>query len=104
MIFVSSNRFVTAEVAATIGPDIQYALWKLIDDKKQAGAVLDYLQIFELSPDYAFGEIFQKVTHRQEVPPDKKDWYYRAIISPVNATIWVIDSGDYATMLYPHEY
>lgn len=99
-----SNRFVTAGIADQIGLDIQYALWELIDEQNRKGHVLDYLQVIELSTEYACGEIFQKVIHRQEAPPAKEEWYYRTILSPVNTTIWIIDGGDHATMLFPHEY
>ena len=48
----------------------------------------------------------QKLVHRQEEPEERKEY----LISPklrlksVSQKIWVIDSGEYQTMLLPEEY
>ncbi|EME8134945.1 hypothetical protein MU945_002556, partial [Enterococcus faecium] len=76
--------------------------WNLIDQNSQKQLPLDYLQIFEFSTEKGN----QKLVHRQEEPEERKEY----LISPklrlksVSQKIWVIDSGEYQTMLLPEEY
>ena len=97
-------RYITKSIQQEVGMDLQILLWSLIDEINNRDIPLDYLQIFELTVEYACGEVFQKIVHRQEQPCSKEIAYYRNIEKPINTTIWVIDSRDYSTMLYPSEY
>ena len=50
-------------------------------------------------------EIGQKILHSQEVP----QWSQATVMAVpsecyITETIWVIDSGDYQTMLFPEDY
>lgn len=99
-----SKRYMTAGIAREIEPLIQLMLWKLLDDKIKANASLDYLQVFTLSTFYVSGQTVFKIIHRQEVPPAHDEWYFTGLGLFINTTIWVIDSGESATMLFPHEY
>lgn len=97
-------RYITKSIQQEVGMDLQILLWSLIDTNKNREIPLDYLQIFELTVEYACGEVFQKIVHRQEQPCSEEITYYRNIEKPINTAIWVIDSGEYSTMLYPSEY
>jgi hypothetical protein len=100
----TSPRYSTQGVANQLSVDLQLALWGLLDEKQQQGVKLDYLQVFELSIEYVFGEVFQKVTHSQEVLPFSETYYYREISQPIRGKVFVIDSEDYVTMMLATEY
>ena len=99
-----SSRYTTRGVAEALDIRLQLFLWSLIEDRKQSGGVIDYLQIFELSAEYVFGEVLQKVIHRQEQPAYTESHYYRCQWHPATCTIWVMDSGSYSTMMFPEDY
>lgn len=65
----TSPRYLTQGIADILPVDLQMTLWSLLDAKKCQGVKQDYLQVFELSTEYALGEVFQKIVHSQEVPP-----------------------------------
>lgn len=103
MMFSTEHRYVTQGVMAHVASDLQVLLWQLIDLRKAEGGQLDYLQVFSLTYDCKLGRILQRITHTQEVPPYSKSCLY-TVSQPVCRTVWVIDSGEYATMLLPDEY
>ncbi|MGX7699097.1 DUF960 domain-containing protein [Enterococcus faecium] len=96
------QRYVTKGVVDRLSMELQVLCWNLIDQKVQKQLPLDYLQIFEFSIEKGN----QKLVHRQEEPEERKEY----LISPklrlnsVSQKIWVIDSGEYQTMLLPEEY
>ncbi|EPN3640007.1 DUF960 domain-containing protein [Enterococcus faecium] len=96
------QRYVTKEVMDSLSVELQALCWNLIDQNVQKQLPLDYLQIFEFSTEKGN----QKLVHRQEEPEERKEY----LISPklrlksVSQKIWVIDSGEYQTMLLPEEY
>ena len=59
----------------------------------------DYLQVFNLSVVNGI----QRVEHKQEVP-DYQNTYAVLVANPIDAKIFVIDDGDYSTMLLAEEY
>ena len=96
-----NNRYVTRSVDNTVPIETQFFLWSLIDDQVQNGNTLDYFQKFELKAT-AKG---QRILHSQEVP----QWSQVTVMAVpseccITETIWVIDSGDYQTMLFPEDY
>ena len=96
-----NNRYVTRSVDNTVPIETQFFLWSLIDDQVQNGNALDYFQKFELKAT-AKG---QRILHSQEVP----QWSQATLMTApseccINKTIWVIDSDDYQTMLFPEDY
>lgn len=99
-----SRRYATRGVASEVPLDTQIVLWGLIDERKHRREKLDYLQTFELSIECRDGEELQKVVHSQEVPAFSETSYFRLLSQPITRRVWVIDSGDYATMLFPEEY
>lgn len=96
------QRYVTKGVMDSLLVELQTLCWNLIDQNVQKKLPLDYLQIFEFSIEKGN----QKLVHRQEEPEERKEY----LISPklrlesVSQKIWVIDSGEYQTMLLPEEY
>lgn len=97
-------RYTTRRVANEVGQDLQACLWELIEERRKNGRAMDSLQTFELSRECALGEVLQKIVHWQEEPTLEKVCYDKGILKPLNCRVWVIDSGDYATMLFPEEY
>jgi hypothetical protein len=96
-----TNRYVTRGVAEAVPVEVQLLLWSIIDEAVANGTGLDYFQIFELQ-----GEDHKlTVVHRQEVPEFSQVrvflWSSKEI---AERKIWIIDSGEYQTMLFPEEY
>jgi len=96
-----NNRYVTRSVDNTVPMETQFFLWSLIDAQVQNSNNLDYFQKFELKAT-AKG---QMILHSQEVP----QWSQVTVMAVpseccITETIWVIDSGDYQTMLFPEDY
>ena len=105
MVFNPNKRYITANCSSTIGIDLQIMLFGLIDERLAQKAEVDYLQIFELSVDEVNGKKLQVVVHRQEQPEYKQRIVLLHIEEPIDGQkIWVIDSGDYCTMLLPSDY
>ncbi|CZQ89005.1 Hypothetical protein Tpal_1079 [Trichococcus palustris] len=101
MFQIKNNRYVTKNVDDEVPIETQFFLWSLIDAQVQNGNTLDYFQKFELKAT-AKG---QMILHSQEEP----QWSQATVIAIPNEccitkTIWVIDSEDYQTMLFPEEY
>jgi hypothetical protein len=101
----SGDRYATRGIADRIEPDLQMALWRVIEVRKERGDVLDNLQVFELSVEMVDGEPLQKVLNRQERPEHRESFYVDGVREPIgDVTIWVMNSGTYCTMLFPDEY
>ncbi|WP_289137767.1 DUF960 family protein [uncultured Brevibacillus sp.] len=101
----SSARYVTRGVSQQVPLVLQLALWQIIDERKERGDVLDYLQVFELSIEWKDGEPLQKVLNRQEEPSLEVAFFVKWVETPLNAvTIWVVDSDSYSTMMFPSEW
>jgi len=97
-----TNRYVTRGINEELPYDIQVLLWRLIDKTNKEGCELDYLQIFEINQRE---DDTLKIIHRQEEPAFKHEYVYSSLKLPVTKSkVWVIDSGEYQTMLFPREY
>lgn len=91
----------TRAIDDTVHAEIQVILWGLIDEQRKENAELDYLQVFELKEKGGR----QHIIHRQEVPERKREWVYKLqYTTPIDQTIWCIDSESYQMMLLPNEY
>ena len=94
----NGKRYITVGIHRTIPTGLQEFLWELID---RLEVEKDYLQVFEL---YA-SEGQQELEHRQEKPQySKKYVLLRFLSKPITEKIFVIDSGDYSTMMLASEY
>lgn len=96
-----NNRYVTRSVAEDVPIATQLFLWSVIDDQVQNGNALDYFQKFELKATTKG----QEIIHSQEEPK----WSPATLMAIpneccINKTIWLIDSEDYQTMLFPEDY
>lgn len=101
--FKRNNRYVTSEVNEEIDIRLQLMMWSMIDNLKDKGNIeVDYLQIFRLSKEG--NKII--INQSQEVP--EYSCKYKIEIEDIqinNETkVYVIDSGEYSTMLFPYEY
>lgn len=92
-------RYVTRGINGSVTYELQLLLWDLID---QLDVEQDYLQVFKLEDKR--GEV--KLTHRQEEPDYRKDYILKAkeFSIEMDNKIFVIDDGDYATMMFASEY
>ena len=91
----------TRAIADSLHMEIQKLLWYLIDDQREQGEKLDYLQVFELKK----RGNQQQIIHRQEVPERKREWLITLKgTPPVHATVWCLDDGNHQTMLFPSDY
>lgn len=89
-------RYLTCGVNAEIPPEIQLFLWECID---QLPPERDYLQVFDLTP---MGDM-QSIVHSSE-QPEHRMVYAMPCEHKITAKVYVIDSGDYSTMLLASEY
>jgi hypothetical protein len=96
-----NNRYVTRSVNDSVPIETQFFLWSLIDDQVKSGNKMDYFQKFELKAT-AKG---QEIVHSQE-EPKRSQTTLMSIPNEcrITKTIWVIDSEDYQTMLFPEDY
>lgn len=101
--FKKNNRYVTRGVNEEVDIRLQLTIWSMIDKLKDKGNVeLDYLQVFKIRKERNKIVINQS----QEVP--KYSCTYEIEIEEIQIDdeikVYVIDSGDYSTMLFPYEY
>lgn len=101
--FKKENRYVTRGVNEEVDIRLQLIIWDMIDKLKEKGSVeLDYLQIFKIRKEGKKIVINQS----QEVP--EYSCTYEIELEDVELDdeikIYVIDSGEYSTMLFPSEY
>ena len=102
------SRYMTRGIAEELPFLYQILLWDTIDKLRDSGQRMDYLQIFKITttenPDRE-GKLLS-IIHSQERPRYQKQ--YELPISKdsesVNGKIYVIDDGEYATMLWADEY
>lgn len=92
-------RLITRGVKATLTYELQLLMWDLID---QLEVEQDYLQVFKLEEED--GAV--KLTHRQEEPDYSKDYLLKSKIFSIESDnkIFVIDDGEYSTMMFASEY
>ena len=99
--FKKENRYVTRGVSDEVDIRLQLAMWTLIDILKDK-VEIDYLQIFKLKKENRF----IKIQHEQEIPKYKS--VHMIDVDDIQldneVKIYVIDSEEYSTMLYPSEY
>ena len=101
--FKKDNRYVTRGVNDEVDIRLQLIMWSMIDKLKDEGNVeLDYLQVFKLRREGNKIVINQS----QEVP--EYSCTYEIEIEDIKIDdeikVYVIDSGEYSTMLFPSEY
>ena len=98
-----NNRYVTRGINKEIDIRLQIIMWSMIDKLKDEGNVeLDYLQVFNLRKEGNKIVINQS----QEVPEylSRYEIELEDIQIDDEIKVYVIDSGEYSTMLFPSEY
>lgn len=93
----TKRRYLTSGVDNTIPPDIQGFLWSAIDQMPEPK---DYLQVFQLTVEYGY----QEIDHTSEQPEYHMHYILAEVLKLVEAKVYVIDSGEYCTMLLAEEY
>ena len=101
--FKKDNRYVTRGVNDEVDIRLQLIMWSMIDKLKEEGNVeLDYLQVFKIRKE----ENKIVISQSQEVP--EYSCTYEIEIEDIQIDdeikVYVIDSGEYSTMLFPSEY
>ena len=101
--FKKDNRYVTRDVNEEVDIRLQLIMWSMIDKLKEEGNVeLDYLQVFKIRKE----ENKIVISQSQEVP--EYSCTYEIEIEDIQIEdeikVYVIDSGEYSTMLFPSEY
>ena len=100
---LKNNRYVTISVNEKVDIRLQLIMWSMIDKLKDEESVeLDYLQVFKLRKEG--NKII--INQSQEVP--KYSSTYEIELEDIQLDdeikVYVIDSGEYSTMLFPSEY
>ena len=101
--FKKNNRYVTRGVNEEVDIRLQLPIWAMIDKLKDKGSVeLDYLQVFKIRKEGNKIVINQS----QEVP--EYSCTYEIELEDIQiddeVKVYVIDSREYSTMLFPSEY
>ncbi len=92
----NNKRYLTCGVDNAIPIELQLFLWNCVDGLPEPR---DYLQVFELS---ASGPM-QSIVHSSEEPEYRKV-YMIPSDAPITEKLYIIDDGDYSTMLLANEY
>ena len=101
--FKKNNRYVTRGVNEEVDIRLQLIIWSMIDNLKDRGNVeVDYLQVFKIRKEGNKIVINQS----QELPQYscKYEIELENIQIDNEIKVYVIDSGEYSTMLFPDEY
>ena len=101
--FKKDNRYVTRGVNDEVDIRLQLIMWSMIDKLNDEGNVeLDYLQVFKIKKE----ENKIVINQSQEVP--EYSCTYEIELEDIQIDdeikLYVIDSGEYSTMLFPSEY
>ena len=101
--FKKDNRYVTRGVNEEVDVRLQLIIWSMIDKLKDEESVeLDYLQVFKIRKEGKKIVISQS----QEVP--EYSFIYEIELEDIHIDdeikVYVIDSKEYSTMLFPSEY
>lgn len=102
--FAKGTRYKTQRIETEMPIPLQVFLWQCIDDWQAEGVKLDRLQVFKFE---RIADGLYAIRHEQE-QPNKATVYYLSddlgIASVVGKNVFVIDDGDYSTMLFAEEY
>ena len=101
--FKKDNRYVTRGVNDEVDIRLQLIMWSMIDKLKDEGNVeLDYLQVFNLRKEG------NKIVIKQSQEVPEYSCTYEIELEDVQLDdeikVYVIDSGEYSTMIFPSEY
>lgn len=100
-----SNRYITKGCNQELPMELIIFLWFRVDALKlESDGDMDYLQVFELKeitePKVKSNQL---VIHRAEQPEYLRT-HAITVAEPITEKVYVIDSGEYSTMLLAREY
>ena len=93
----TNERYLTREVANKVPRDIQVLMWDLVEKLEEK----DYLQIFELTPK---GSGIVELVYKQEIPEITSIYKIKNTEIKEKMKLYMIDSGEYSTLMFSHEY
>ncbi|EOY7133950.1 DUF960 family protein [Clostridioides difficile] len=93
----TNERYLTREVADRVPIDIQLLMWDLVQQVEEK----DYLQIFELTPK---GSEIVEIVHKQEIPEVTSIYKIKNNEIKSKMKLYMIDNGEYSTLMFSHEY
>lgn len=93
----TNERYLTREVAERVPIDIQLLMWDLVEKLQER----DYLQIFELTPK---GSEIVEIVHKQEIPEVTSIYNIKNNEIKNKMKLYMIDNGEYSTLMFSHEY
>ena len=101
--FKKDNRYVTRGINEEVDIRLQLIIWSMIDKLKNEGNVeLDYLQVFRIRKEG------NKIIINQSQEVHEYSFTYEIELEDVQLDdeikVYVIDSGEYSTMIFPSEY
>lgn len=101
--FNKNNRYVTRGINEDVDIRIQLIMWGMVDKLNKEGNIeLDYLQVFKIRKQG--NKVI--VEQSQEVPEysSKYEIDLEGVELDREIKVYIIDSGEYSTMLYSKEY
>ena len=90
-------RYITRGIDNNIPLELQMFMWEAVDKMPEPK---DWLQVFNLSVENGL----QVIKHTSEQPRFKMTYILPTIAETVAEKIYIIDDGDYSTMLLAEEY
>ncbi len=99
------SRYMTGGINERLPLGIQMILWSMVEALRNVEKP-DYLQVFELETigDRKEGTLVQVITHSQEQPKYSRVCYIPIMGEGATGKVYIIDDGEYATMLWADEY
>ena len=94
----TNKRYLTREVADRVPLEIQILMWNLVEEIE---GEKDYLQVFEVIPN---GREFVEIIHKQEIPETTSNYIVKNVGIETEMKLYIIDNGQYSTMMFCHEY
>lgn len=92
----NNQRYLTKGVQSEIPLELQLFMWECVNRMPEPK---DYFQVFRLES----LDDFQKITHFSEQPEYHRE-YLIPTDKPITSKVYIIDSGEYITMLLASEY
>ena len=99
----NGKRYITRGINNTLPIDIQLILFQSIEVMRGKVEELDWLQVMTLDTIKKDGIKVLHITHEQEQPEGKVEYYIPAE-SELKCKVFVIDDVEYVTMLLAEEY
>lgn len=96
------KKYETRGIHQEIPIEYRCLMWQMIE---KINVPKDYLQIFRLRvTSNQSGDKIQNIIHTQEEPEYRREYTVPIIGKGVSGKVYIIDDGDYATMLWAEEY